>query len=135
MQFNISVKNYVLLPGEKQFLDRKLAFLERILVKSKGNPTLDLEVEELANPTERGDRFKVGATFVIYDRRIHIEDLHRDLKHAFDSLTRDLRNQILKNKTKYRTVVMRNATKNKYRFLNKIFNRRKNNFQDTDDLI
>jgi ribosome-associated translation inhibitor RaiA len=135
MNFNISVRNYVLLPGEKQFLDRKLVFLERILKKSKGNPTLDLEVEGLANPTENGDRFKVGATFVIYDRRIHIEDLHRDLKRAFDSLTRDLRNQIIKNKTKYRTVVMRSAVKNKYSFLNKLVNRRRRNDKYTDDMI
>jgi len=135
MNFNISVKNYILLPGEKQFLDRKLAFLERILKKSKGNPTLDLEVEELKNVTEDGYRFKVGATFTCYDKHIRIEDLHHDLRSAITSLTYDLKNQILKNKQKHRTIVMRSATKNKYSFLNKFFNRRKKDTLYPDDLI
>ncbi len=135
MNFNIATKNYILLPREKEFLNRKLAFLERVLKKTKGNPTLDLEVEELSRPTEDGYRFKVGATFTYYDKHIRIEDLHHDLRSALDSLCSDLKLQILKNNKKHKTIVMRSAFKNKYSFLNKFLNRHKKDTLYPDDLI
>jgi len=135
MKSNIHVKNYILLPKEQQLLDKKLAFLEKILRKSKGNPILDIDIEELPRIANNGDRFKVSATFTFFDNTIHLEEMSHNLKTAFDSLFDDLRIQVVKCIKKYRTIKGRTAYKTKYSFLNKFLFRHKQDNQYSDEII
>ncbi len=135
MNININVKNYVLLPREQQLLDTKLAFLEKILHNSKGNPSLDIDIEELSKITNNGERFKVSATFTFFDSVIHMEEMNHNLKTALDALFDDLKVQIVKRIKKYKSIKGRTAHKTKYAFLNKFLFRHKQNNKYTDDIM
>jgi ribosome-associated translation inhibitor RaiA len=104
METNFNTKNYTLTPSETRILNKKINNIKHILKKSKGNPFLKIEIEELTKVDDSGNRYRCEANLTIYDKSI--------------------RTQVIKGTKKFKTTIIKNAVKNKYSFLNRILGRR-----------
>jgi ribosome-associated translation inhibitor RaiA len=124
METNFNTKNYTLTPSETRILNKKINNIKHILKKSKGNPFLKIEIEELTKVDDSGNRYRCEANLTIYDKSIYINKLHSKLKNVIDECFLDLRTQVIKGTKKFKTTIIKNAVKNKYSFLNRILGRR-----------
>ena len=129
METNFTTKNYTLTPSETKVLNKKILNIKNILKKSKGNPFLKVEIEELVKVDDLGNRYRCEANLTVYDKSIYVNKLHSKLRNAMDECFLDLKSQIIKGTKKFKTTVIKNAIKNKYAFLNKLLGR-KNKKQD-----
>lgn len=129
METNFTTKNYTLTPSETKVLNKKILNIKNILKKSKGNPFLKIEIEELVKVDDLGNKYRCEANLTVYDKSIYVNKLHSKLRNAMDECFLDLKSQIIKGTKKFKTTVIKNAIKNKYAFLNKLLGR-KNKKQD-----
>ncbi len=129
METNFTTKNYTLTPSETKVLNKKILNIKNILKKSKGNPFLKIEIEELVKVDDLGNKYRCEANLTVYDKSIYVNKLHSKLRNALDECFLDLKSQIIKGTKKFKTTVIKNAIKNKYAFLNKLLGR-KNKKQD-----
>lgn len=129
METNFTTKNYTLTPSETKVLNKKILNIKNILKKSKGNPFLKVEIEELVKVDDLGNKYRCEANLTVYDKSIYVNKLHSKLRNAMDECFLDLKSQIIKGTKKFKTTVIKNAIKNKYAFLNKLLGR-KNKKQD-----
>ena len=129
METNFTTKNYTLTPSETKVLNKKILNIKNILKKSKGNPFLKIEIEELVKVDDLGNKYRCEANLTVYDKSIYVNKLHSKLRNAMDECFLDLKSQIIKGTKKFKTTIIKNAIKNKYAFLNKLLGR-KNKKQD-----
>ncbi len=135
METNFNIKNYTLTPSENRILNKKINNIKNILKKSKGNPFLKIEIEELVKVDDLGNHYRCEANLTIYDKSIYINKLHSQLRSAVDECFADLKTQIVKGTKKFKTNIIKNAIKNKYAFLNRLLgrkNKKSNIFEDID---
>ncbi|HRZ29886.1 MAG TPA: HPF/RaiA family ribosome-associated protein [Candidatus Paceibacterota bacterium] len=124
MENNFTTKNYTLTPSETKVLNKKISYIKNILKKSKGNPFLKIEIEELVKVDNFGNRYRCEANLSVYDKSIYVNKLHSQLRSAMDECFSDLKTQIIKDIKKYKTNIHKNALKNKYSFLDKLLGRK-----------
>jgi len=132
MEINFTTKNYTLTPSEKRVLNKKFNGIKRILKKSKGNPFLRVEIEEYTKVDDSGNRYRCECNLTFYDKSIYINKEHSKLRNAIDECFLDLKTQIIKGTKKFKKLLIKSATKNKYAFLNKLLGRKskKNDIYD-----
>ncbi len=124
MNTTFSSKNYTLTPSEHKILNKKVNLISKILKKSKGNPVLKIEIEELAKVDDSGNRYRCEANLSIYDKSIYVNKLDSKLRNVIDECFIDLKTQIIKGTKKFKTTIIKNAVKNKYSFLNRLLGRK-----------
>ncbi len=125
MDFNFVSKNYTLTPSEEKIISKKANAIKKIIKNKKGNPVLKLEIEELPKIDDSGNQYRCEANFIIYDKSVHITKLASTLRNAMDDCFLDLKNQVIKDRKKFKTKIIKNAFKNKYAFLNKMLGRKR----------
>jgi ribosome-associated translation inhibitor RaiA len=124
MNTTFSSKNYTLTPSEHIILNKKVKFIQKVLKKSKGNPILKIEIEELAKIDDLGNKYRCEANLTIYDKSIYVSKLASKLRSAMDECFIDLKIQIIKGTKKFKSTIIKNAVKNKYSFLNRLLGRK-----------
>lgn len=124
MESNFTTKNYTLTPNETKVLNKKISYIKNLLSKSKGNPFLKIEIEELAKVDDLGNRYRCETNLMVYDKSIYVNKLHAQLRSAMDECFSDLKTQVVKDIKKYKTNIHKTAFKNKYSFLNKLLGRK-----------
>jgi len=124
MNTTFSAKNYTLTPSEHKILNKKVNLISKLLRKSKGNPILKIEIEELAKVDDLGNKYRCEANLSIYDKSIYVNKLDNKLRNAIDECFIDLRTQIIKGTKKFKSTIIKNAVKNKYSFLNRLLGRK-----------
>lgn len=134
MEINFNTKNYTLTPSERKILNKKINNIKNILKRTKGNPFLKIEIEELSKIDDMGNKYRCEANLTIYDKSIYVNKLHSKLRSVMDECFIDLKTQIIKGTKKFKTNIIKNATKNKYSFLNRLLGR-KNKKQNIYDNI
>ncbi len=124
MNTTFSSKNYTLTPSEHKILNKKVNLISKILKKSKGNPVLKIEIEELTKVDDLGNRYRCEANLSVYDKSIYINKLDSKLRNVIDECFIDLKTQIIKGTKKFKTTIIKNAVKNKYSFINRLLGRK-----------
>jgi len=124
MNTTFSAKNYTLTPSEHKILNKKVNLISKLLRKSKGNPNLKIELEELAKVDDLGNKYRCEANLSIYDKSIYVNKLDKSLRSSIDECFIDLRTQIIKGTKKFKSTIIKNAVKNKYSFLNRLLGRK-----------
>jgi len=124
MNTTFSAKNYTLTPSEHKILNKKVNLISKLLRKSKGNPNLKIELEELAKVDDLGNKYRCEANLSIYDKSIYVNKLDKSLRSSMDECFVDLKTQIVKGTKKFKSTIIKNAVKNKYSFLNRLLGRK-----------
>jgi ribosome-associated translation inhibitor RaiA len=124
MNTTFSSKNYTLTPSEHKILNKKVNLISKILKKSKGNPVLKIEIEELPKTDDLGNKYRCEANLTVYDKSIYVNKLDSKLRNSMDECFVDLKTQIIKGTKKFKTTIIKNAVKNKYSFLNRLLGRK-----------
>ena len=124
MNTTFSAKNYTLTPSEHKILNKKVNIISKLLRKSKGNPNLKIELEELAKVDDLGNKYRCEANLSIYDKSIYVNKLDKSLRSSMDECFVDLKTQIVKGTKKFKSTIIKNAVKNKYSFLNRLLGRK-----------
>lgn len=124
MNTTFSTKNYTLTPSEHKILNKKVNLISKILKKSKGNPVLKIEIEELPKIDDLGNKYRCEANLSVYDKSIYVNKLDSKLRNVIDECFIDLKTQIIKGTKKFKTTIIKNAVKNKYSFLDRLLGRK-----------
>ncbi len=134
MESHFTTKNYTLTPTETKILHKKINNIKKLLSKSKGNPFLKIEIEELVKVDDLGNRYRCEANLTVYDKSIYVNKLHSQLRSSMDECFSDLKTQVVKDIKKYKTNIHKTAFKNKYSFLNKLLGRKQKTNDFYDDI-
>ncbi|MFZ1019441.1 MAG: ribosome-associated translation inhibitor RaiA [Minisyncoccia bacterium] len=112
MQINLQGKNLELTEAIKEYVEKRVTNLERLLAgieKAKGEAMANFEVAKTTNHHKAGEIFHASCLIKIDGRKFYGESDHEDLYSAIDEVKEKLFNDIQKNKDKRQTLFTRGA--------------------------
>jgi putative sigma-54 modulation protein len=112
MQINLQGKNLELTEAIKEYVDKRMTNLEKLLSgieKAKGEAMVNFEVAKTTNHHKAGEIFHASCLIQIAGRKFFGESDHEDLYSAIDEVKEKLFNDIEKNKDRRQTLFKRGA--------------------------
>lgn len=112
MQINLQGKNIELTEAIKDYVEKRVTNLEKLLSgieKEKGEARVNFEVVKTTNHHKAGEIFHASCMINIDGRKFFAECDHEDLYSAIDEIKEILFNDIQKNKDRTQTLFKRGA--------------------------
>ncbi len=114
MQINLVSKNITLTEDIKDYAEKRITNLEKLLsgIEEKGGKVMvNLEVSKVTKHHKLGEIFHADCLIIIDGKKFYGKADKEDFYQAVDAVKNNLYNEINKNKTREKTLSRRGASK------------------------
>jgi len=107
MKINITVKNLELSPALKEYIEKKISSLDKLMKKweAKGSVELNFDAGRTTNHHNKGNVYYAEANLKIPGKMIRVHKINEDLHAAIDVVKEVLAEEIKKYKEKTKSIL------------------------------
>lgn len=110
MQVNIKTTQYNLTPEVREYLDTKLAAIEKFLDESRGVAICDVELEH-EHGQQHGRVFRAEINLNAHGEFFRVEESAESMNAAIDAVHDEILQRLRKGKTKHMSVIRRGGAR------------------------
>jgi len=106
MQINIKMTQYQITPQVREYLDKRLAAIEKFLDESDGVAICDVELEH-AHAQQHGRVYRAEINLNVHGEFFRVEDWGESMNAAIDAVHDEILRRLRKGKTRHQNIVRR----------------------------